>query len=171
MSYPEILIDSTDYDGIRSLLGVTDSDIDDDVIAQAIYGPAVELEIADTMGVTRYEDALDGDTKQLRLRIVAMDWVAAAIAATRAKGGTLGMVRPTEDDRDWDKLAKQLRDAGAVWLAKALDEDGPDQSAEYSIRLLHVSGPTRARVRAEAETNPAWWTFPPFVGIPPGWGD
>lgn len=167
MAYPEILVAATDYAGIRSLLGVTDSEFDNMFLAQPIYGPAIELDIRDRLGAALYALRIVDLDMVLRLRIVAMDWTAAAVAYTAAKGGTLGYVRPTDDTRDWDKLARELRAAGEVWFARVLDPDGPDKQVIFNVPMLRVGGPTRARYRGG--TVPPWWKYPPVVGVPPDW--
>jgi hypothetical protein len=160
MSYPEILL-TEDYDGVRSLLGLTDLDLTDGTIDQPPFGPAGEAWV--TSRVTDWSTILTPGqgydaARHLMLRIACAYAAAAYIAETYVQGGTVGLVSfGTQSSRDWPKLASGLWGRASETVANLVDE--VKVQVEYDLVGQKISGPSRAYYEPLYGTE--WWKYPP----------
>lgn len=145
------------YEDVRNLLGVTDLDLTNEVIASAPFLGQAELMLK--RAVSDWETNLDVD-KQTLLRLASEYATAALIAESMAKGGFMSLVRTEGGNRDWDKMAALL------WSRYfSLMSAGDEPSGQlYMLPMLYRTSPTR-RARA-GETSAGGFTIRnPVSGI------
>jgi hypothetical protein len=140
-----ILQKPQDYDGIRALLGVTKIDIEDDIIDLPTYGPAIESRIK--MIVTDWADLLAEPNNQIALRNAAMYGVAATLAESYVKGGTVSLVHKEEPRRNWSEWARIFWNRYEEWMGRStLSPDGSAgvQDDDYDVPMQILRGPGRS---------------------------
>lgn len=151
------ILQAGDYDAIRNILGVTNTDLTDDVIESMQFGQQADAYVKEK--VPGWETQNQTSEGSYRLRLATVYLTAAYIAESHAKGGYLGFIYPPgRTFEQWDALAKQFRGSGDEWVgfAQAADEEAPS-SALHSVPLMVLAGPTRA-AGDETSWPPLPWT-------------
>jgi hypothetical protein len=180
--FPSFLVLPEDYDGIRALLGVTDTDVTNDELSWQVFAPQAELRVKNR--IVGWPTLLDNPNPSYIMRLAAIYAAAALFAESRALGGVIGMMGDAGVSlrRDWPKLAESLWQRHIEWLNEtalavaeeaAVDSGGTPESAvasaRFGFRLMRLGGPSRARYTALSVAEPYWWRYPPVIGVPPDW--
>ena len=151
----DILIRPSDYDSIRAMLGVERIDVDDDVIELPAYGPYIEARVKVLVPdwATVREDAALAPF----LRAAVRYGVAAEMAESYVKGGTVSLVHREEPRRNWSEWARIFWLRYEESLARVTTSGVPDD--DYDLPTGKLTGPTRSR-----------GTAPDWTGVyPPVW--
>jgi len=142
-----------DYDSIRAMLGVDTIDVEDDIINLPAYGPYIEARVKELVPdwATVNLDAV----ASLFLRAAVRYGVAAELAESYVKGGTVSLVHKEEPRRNWSEWARIFWLRYEEALARVTTSGIPDD--DFDLPTGTLSGPTRSR------GNPPDWTgvYPP----------
>lgn len=144
-----------DDDAIRSVLGVTDADLENWQIEQATFAGQAEQRIKNR--VSNWADQLTDPDRLYALRLATAYATAALIAETYARGGMINNVYPTS--RDWPALAELLWQRHEEWVAMAEAWDVVND-VPFAMPMVRASGPTKAGLAPIS-------SVPPFAT---GWG-
>ena len=144
-----------DFDAIRALLGVTEVDLKDYVILLTPYGPMIESRVKEV--VPDWATLVDDPIVAPRLRTAVAYGIAATLAESYMKGGTVSLVQREEPRRNWSEWARILWNRYREALARVTSEGSADDI--YLLTPVVVTGPSRTR-----------GTAPDWTGIyPPVW--
>lgn len=150
---PGVLLEPPeDYDGIRKLLGVTETDLQDETIERVVFLAQAEFRVKDA--VTTWATIDDTPDGLKRLRITTMYVTAALIAESAARGGFIGLAGKMRTPDDWAKEAAFLwmRANELIGILAALGTD--PLSSEFGVPMMVIgSQPDRT---AELPTPPQW---------------
>jgi len=151
----EILLRPADYDAVRAMLGVERIDVDDDVIELPSFGPYIEARVK--ILVPDWESVAADSVLAPFLRAAVRYGVAAELAESYVKGGTVSLVHREEPRRNWSEWARIFWKRYEEALARVTTTGVPDD--DYDLPQGLLSGPTRSR-----------GTAPDWTGVyPPVW--
>ena len=151
----DILIRPADYDAIRAMLGVERIDVEDDILELPSYGPYIEARIK--VLVPDWETVKADPTRTMFLRAAARYGVAAELAESYVKGGTVSLVHREEPRRNWSEWARIFWVRYEEALARITTTGIPDD--DYDLPTTVKAGPSRA-----------YGTPPDWTGVyPPVW--
>jgi hypothetical protein len=136
-----ILIRPADYDSVRAMLGVERIDVDDDVIELPAYGPYIEARVKAL--VPDWQTVLADPTLSVFLRAAVRYGVAAELAESYVKGGTVSLVHREEPRRNWSEWARIFWNRYEEALARVDTTGTPDD--DFDLPTGTLSGPTRSR--------------------------
>lgn len=142
-----------DYDAIRAMLGVEAVDVEDSVIDLPAYAPYIEARVKAL--VPDWATVVADPTDSLFLRAAVRYGVAAELAESYVKGGTVSLVHREEPRRNWSEWARIFWMRYEEALARVTTTGVPDDDFDLPTGLL--TGPTRST------GEPPDWTgvYPP----------
>jgi len=144
-----------DYDAIRAMLGVTEIDVEDSIIDLPSYGPYIEARVKEL--VPDWSTVMADPVTSLFLRAAVRYGVAAELAESYVKGGTVSLVHKEEPRRNWSEWARIFWTRYEEALARVATSGIPDD--DYDLPTGKLTGPTRSR-----------GTAPDWTGVyPPVW--
>jgi hypothetical protein len=155
VSVLDILLRPMDYDAIRAMLGVERVDLDDDILELPAYGPYMETRVKAL--VPDWETVKEDATLSVFLRAAVRYGVAAELAESYVKGGTVSLVHREEPRRNWSEWARIFWQRYEEALARITTSGVPDD--DFDVPTGKLTGPTRSR-----------GTAPDWTGVyPPVW--
>jgi hypothetical protein len=147
-----------DHDAVRSVLGITEADLEDWQIEQSTFAGQAEQRVKNR--VSNWEEQLLDPDRLYALRLASAYATAALIAESYAKGGTIGNVYgpriPERAANDWSTSAAYLWQRHEEWIAMAEAWDTVPEIT-YGLPMVKASGPSKANQRGP-ETIPPWTT-------------
>jgi hypothetical protein len=163
---PLDFLTTADYDGIRNLLGVEKVDLTDETIESYPFAPQAEMWMK--VRTSNWEDQIQDPEAIPIFRLAAAYLTAAFIADGYVQGGTLGHIRPKDNEmaRDWVKIAAMLRDRFGDWFS-IIEANQVFEEADttiYDLNMVQLSGPTRKRNYEWGLNERDWASYPPVVG-------
>jgi len=163
---PLDFLTAVDYDGIRNLLGVEKIDLLDATIESYPFGPQAEMWMK--VRISNWDDQIQDPDAILIFRLAAAYLTAAFIADGYVQGGTLGHIRPKDNEmaRDWAKIAAMLRERFGDWFSiiEANQEVEDVDTTLYDLNMVQLSGPTRRRNYEWGISERDWASYPPVIG-------
>lgn len=156
----DILIGPSDFDSVRALLGVEIVDLENDIILLSIYGPAIEARVKG-MVLDWVTVMATPDTEcAMLLRAAVAFGVAAQLAESYMKGGTVSLVHTEQPRRNWSEWARIFWKRYDEYVARS-QSCIAGVSTDYDMPSVLLGGPTRSR-----GTRPDWTGY-----YPPVWPD
>jgi hypothetical protein len=156
----DILIRPADYDSIRAMLGVERIDVDDDVIELPSYAPYIEARVK--VLVTDWATIKEDAALSPFLRAAVRYGVAAELAESYVKGGTVSLVHREEPRRNWSEWARIFWQRYEEALSRITTTGVPDDS--YDMPTTKKAGPSRSASAINPHTllDDDWaGTYPP----------
>lgn len=151
----QIIYAPGDYDSIRAMLGVTDVDIEDTIIDLPAYRPYMEERVK---AIVPDWEAIGLDpTGAAFLRAAVRYGVAALLAESYVKGGTVSLVHEELPRRNWSEWARIFWLRYEEAIARVTTSGVPDD--DFDAPMLVLRGPSRAygaRPDWAGEYPPVW---------------
>ena len=135
--------------------GVTEIDVEDSIIELPSYGPYIEARVKGL--VPDWSTVMADPDMALFLRAAVRYGVAAELAESYVKGGTVSLVHREEPRRNWSEWARIFWTRYEEALARVTTSGVPDDDYDLPTGLL--TGPTRSRGTAADWTGvypPVW---------------
>lgn len=156
----EILTAPGDLDSVRALLGVEEVDLEDRIIYLPLYGPTIEARVKAL--IPDWETALADDLCSPILRATVAYGVAAQLAESYMKGGTVSLVHQEQPRRNWSEWARIFWQRYEQYLARVRTCVAPTDE-DYDMPSVRLAGPSRS-----TGTRPDWTgVYPPVWPLPP----
>lgn len=152
----DILLSPGDYDSIRAMLGVEMIDLSNLTIELPAYGPYIEARVK--VLVPDWATILGDPEVSPFLRAAVRYGVAAELAESYMKGGTVSLVHKEEPRRNWSEWARIFWLRYEESLARVTTADGAVDD-DYDLPTTLTPGPTSSRGLAPDWTGvypPVW---------------